>query len=396
MEIVFVYRQSGYGGIALHNETISRKLVQMGHHVSMITSHGTSTQPTQYVDNSVTVYSLIRHHPYYLSKIPFFGRYLRSFTLWEYSYRVSRLLQRLSREKQIDIVEFADVDGEGFAYSRRKNRALIVVRCHTPNFVLREYYGSAERPYDVSLNIAMEKYVIRHADGVTAPSNDLAKTISAICGIKVEQIKVIPNALDIQKFSNSHSPYPDMKKGGFTILHVGRLERIKGIEILIHAAPAVFKQFPGAQFVLIGGGSTEYLEILHRLIHAHGIRDEQFLLLGNVKQELLIQWYKKADIVVVPTLNYESFSYTVAQALACGLPVVASRVGGIPETIGSKESAILVEPGNIDQLTKAIIALCQNPARRRLLGEAAQHQAESHFSDAVVTKQMETFYLSML
>jgi len=78
--------------------------------------------------------------------------------------------------------------------------------------------------------------------------------------------------------------------------------------------------------------------------------------------------------------------------MACGLPVVASRIGGIPETVGDEEAAILVEPGNVEQLADALIDLCRHPDRRHRMGAAARHRAETYFSDAVVTPQIVKFY----
>jgi len=396
MHIVFVNRLSGYGGIAVHNRTISKKLAQLGHQVSLVTARTLQQEPIKVEEDGVIIYTIPIQNNYYLSKIPLFGRYVRSITLWNYSYRVAHLLTRISKENPIDIVEFNDVDGEGFAYLRLKKRALVVIRCQTPNFVLREYYDPSERPYEIGITILMEKYTIRHADVLTAPSNDMAQTIASKCGINVERMTVIPNALDIKKFALSYPLSNGDEQENITILHVGRMERIKGIELLIRAAPAVLKQYPRARFVCIGGGPAGYEDKLLRLIRASGIKDDQFQLLGKVEQDDLVEWYQKADIVVVPTLNYESFSYTVAQGMACGLPVVASRIGGIPETVGSEDTAILVEPGNEGGLIEALITLCRDSNRRQTMGKAARRQAESYFSDGVVAQKMASFYRTIV
>jgi glycosyltransferase involved in cell wall biosynthesis len=182
---------------------------------------------------------------------------------------------------------------------------------------------------------------------------------------------------------------------GITILHVGRLDRVKGIEILIRAATAVIAQIPNIRFILLGGGSAGYLEKLHQLINANDIKQDQFQLLGDVSQGDLITWYQKADIAVVPTMNYESFSYTVAQAMAAGLPVVASRIGGIQETTGVENAAILVEAGDEKQLADALVALCQNPEMRQMMGKAGLSRAKSYFSDDVVAEKTLALYRTL-
>ena len=89
---------------------------------------------------------------------------------------------------------------------------------------------------------------------------------------------------------------------------------------------------------------------------------------GGVSQAELIAWYRRADVAVVPSLIYESFSYTFAQAAAAGLPVVASRIGGIPETIPHDEAGLITEPGDVGQLADALARLARSPELRRRLG----------------------------
>jgi glycosyltransferase involved in cell wall biosynthesis len=216
----------------------------------------------------------------------------------------------------------------------------------------------------------------------------MAQIVSSHCQLPVERFQVIPNALDTELFIPVKA---NNKKEWLTILFVGRLERAKGVEVLGQAIPQICQEVPAVRFVFVGadrprpqGGShRRYLEqVLSKYIEAGQIEFR-----GEVSQSELIQVYQQADISVVPSLLYESFSYTCVQAMACGLPVVASCIGGIPETLDQGKCGILVTPGNIQELAAALVSLCRDIDKRHVLGAAARERAITTFSAKVVAKR---------
>jgi glycosyltransferase involved in cell wall biosynthesis len=187
----------------------------------------------------------------------------------------------------------------------------------------------------------------------------------------------MPNPLDLAIFKPQKKiTQPDQ----ITILHVGRMERVKGIEVLLQAVPVVLQTCPKAQFIFAGDGSVEYTAALKKQLANFDLEDDQIIFTGVISQDQLIGLYQEADIAVVPSLNYESFSYTVAQAMACALPVVASCIGGIPETVGNENAAILIKPGDVQCLANALITLCQNKELRKEMGKNGRSRAEEYFS----------------
>lgn len=110
------------------------------------------------------------------SRLPVFGRYTRATQQLQYSLRLARFISEL--DDQPDVIEFAEVNAEGWAYLQKRKRQPVVVRCHTPTFVLRDYYDSAEMRYDTSLTTRIEKNCIKRADALSTPSADMAKTIA--------------------------------------------------------------------------------------------------------------------------------------------------------------------------------------------------------------------------
>jgi glycosyltransferase involved in cell wall biosynthesis len=232
----------------------------------------------------------------------------------------------------------------------------------------------------------------------------MAQTIAQACGLPLEQIKAIPNALEVESFvvdkqgETKNGPQKNKDQGTeeITILHVGRLERVKGIDILVQAIPLVLQQMPQVRFVFIGASrSKEKRTIWQQQLEAlskEQDRLDRIIFLGFMEQPALIQWYQQADIAVVPSLNYESFSYTCAQAMAAGLPVVASRIGGIPETVDDGRSGLLVKPGDVSDLSQALIKLARDANLRRQMGEAGQQKAQRYFAAPTVARQMHQVY----
>lgn len=368
---------SGYGGVAMYNYYLSHALHERGHRVSVVACRRSTDAPALHNDNGVTVHRLLSRDCYPLRRLPVLGRYVRPAQQLAYSRHVANQLREIEQSEGMDVVEFAEINAEGFFYVLRRHRAPAVVRCHTPTFVLRRYYRPEEMRYDTAITTILEKFCIRHADALTTPSRHMAQVIAAECGIPLERITVVPNALDTEEFcpaSHKRNAADDI-----VILHVGRLERGKGIHVLAEAIPLVLAAVPCARFVFAGDDGVlpdgrSQRAALQEYFADLGW-DSRVELRGRVSQAKLLAAYAEADLCVVPSLIYESFSYTCAQAMACGLPVVASRIGGIPETVGDGVAGLLVEPGDVSGLAQAIICLAQDAALRRRMGAAGRARA---------------------
>jgi glycogen synthase len=381
----------------MHNYYLARALTKAGHRVTAVAARWSRDVPALEECEGVLVHRLLSEHRPRLHRLPMIGRRARAFVQWHYSRRVAKLLRDLDRSDPPDVVEFADIEAEGYAYLRQAQRRPVVIRCHTPVFVVDHYYQPEERPWNTERIEAREKFCIGFANALTAPSRDMARTIAVECGLPEDRIAVIPNALDVTPFLTSPQPNGASHVAEeVCILHVGRLDRGKGIAVLAEAIPQVLHEVPTARFVFVGQdrpdghGSTWR----HRL--EEGLRSSKVMhrvaFAGPVAQPELIAWYRRADIAVVPSLIYESFSYTCAQAAAAGLPVVASRIGGIPETIPDNVAGIITEPGSAQQIASALICLARDGHLRRSMGAAGQEKAVREFNAPVVAQRMLNFY----
>ncbi len=388
--------ETGGGGVAMHNYYFAQACARLGHHVTIIAQRPKPATPALRVEGNITILRVTSPDFYRARRLPLLGRQYRVVQGLLYSWQVCRALKMRHRELPVDVAEFAEVNAEGFFWNGSMSKRL-VVRCHTPAWVLDRYYTRVESPYDANLLGWAEKRVIRRAHLITAPSQDLANVISADCGLPVARIHPIANALDVDQFK----PDPSVPKADtLTALFVGRLERQKGIDALVKAIPIVCAQFPNIRFTIVGGsrprpGGGLYSDYIKTELAAQ-IAAGQVALCGFVPDEQLAGLYQRSHINLVPSVLYESFSFTAAQGMAFGLPVVASRIGGVPETLGFGECGVLVEPDNPDELAAGILTLARDPALRERMGAAGRARAVSTFTADVVARATIAYYESAL
>lgn len=380
--------ESGWGGVAMWNHALARTLVQQGHTVTVLAVRPSAAVPAEALRAGVRVQrALVRDFSRW-QRLVVLGRYVRFAQQLSYAWQVHQRLRALHAQQPLDVVEFAEVNAEGYFYARQPQCA-VVVRCHTPNFVLRHYYTPQEAPFDTTLIGHCEKSLIRRAHARTAPSQDLASRIETECQLPVGQVQVIPNALLPEDF-----PAPAAPPEENLVLHVGRLERVKGVEVLAAAIPLVLAQVPQARFVFVGAdrpnaqGGSQRAALEAQLAAVNAQAQVQFV--GAVDQPTLLQWYARAALCVVPSLLYESFSYTCAQAMLLGKPLIATRIGSIPETVG--DCGLLVAPGNVEQLAAALIRLLQAAPLRQQLGQCGYAQARQAFAAPHITQQVLQVY----
>ncbi len=398
MRILLVNRwyppHTGFGGVAIYQRYLARALARQGNQVAVLAARWSQDAPAEHADEGVRVFRLYAAEWSRLRRLPLLGRYVRPLQQYLYSLQAARFIANMKEPP--DVIEFAEVNAEGYAYLRRKHSIPVVTRCHTPTFILRNYYAPHEMNFDTEFTARMEKFAILRAEGLSAPSHDMAETIAQSSGVSLNQIAVIPNALDVDEFA----PLPKTPRdsNAVTLLHVGRLDRVKGIEILAKAFWAIRPRAPQARLVFVGGDlpdgrGSSWRVRLEKIFAEHNALDT-VLFAGDASQEELLAWYRRADIAVVPSMLYESFSYTCAQAMAAGLPVVASRIGGIPETVG--DAGVIVEAGNAEELAEALLNLIHRPQRRIDLGEQAQIRAKKLFDAPIVAEQTSAFYRKII
>jgi glycosyltransferase involved in cell wall biosynthesis len=159
---------------------------------------------------------------------------------------------------------------------------------------------------------------------------------------------VIHNAVDIDLFKPD---LPFRNEHVFTILGVGRLIPLKGFHVLLEAFAEVQRRLNGRAHLILVGEGTQHDKLKRQAEDLGIISSVEFA--GAVEQKRLVCFYQKADLLCVPSFS-EGLPCVVVEAMACGKPVVASNVGGIPEIVDSR-SGICVEPGNPMLLCEALL-----------------------------------------
>ena len=251
---------------------------------------------------------------------------------------------------------------------------------------------------------------LRYCDGMVANSNYTA-TLAAERGVPRELIYVIPLGVDAGRFS----PAANREKlkeeigleGKSVILFVGRLARRKGVkEFIQNCLPLIVRKIPQACFVIAGGNPTDSLthrdDVLSELQEAalHLGLGDHTRFVGEVSENALVKLYQCCDVMVLPALasaeDVEGFGLVLLEAAAAGKPVVATRVGGIPDAVEDGITGLLVEEGEYFNLAEAVIKYLNDDELSRQAGEKGQKRARRQFGWETVTARYEELFLKLL
>ncbi|NUO60056.1 MAG: glycosyltransferase [Hamadaea sp.] len=242
----------------------------------------------------------------------------------------------------------------------------------------------------------LEPLVAHRADRVIAQSADEVGELLKI-GLGRGQIAVVPSGVDLDRFRPGPGG-PRLRSPEETprILSVGRMVPRKGFLDLIKA----LRRVPGAYLTIAGGPAKERLRedpVARRLVETAeglGVAD-RVELLGGVPNDRMPELYRSHDLLAC-TPAYETFGMTPLEAMACGTPVVAYAVGGLADSVAHGVSGLLVAPGDVDGLAKAIRELLTVEPRRYAYAVAGMSQAQARYPWPRVAEQVEAVYRSVI
>lgn len=232
-----------------------------------------------------------------------------------------------------------------------------------------------------SVTAFVSRAVCRRADMVRCVSKALMEQAEK-AGVSREALVYLPSRVDTDRFSPSRrGPLAPMAREeigratGRTIMYAGTLSHTKGVHLLVEALPEVLMQYPDVTLILVGSGPSELP--LRRLTRDVGVED-RVVFVGRTSHAEMPKYLSLADVVVLPSLN-EGLPRILLEALASGLPVVATSVGGIPEVVNDGRTGLLVPPANRKALSDAIGRVLGSRELADALGRAGRELMELHY-----------------
>jgi glycosyltransferase involved in cell wall biosynthesis len=197
--------------------------------------------------------------------------------------------------------------------------------------------------------------------------SDAVREFVARAGLPREKLVTIRYGLDAPPHAASETP-PDIPAGAPLVLAIGRLIEQKDHATLLRAFARVRAEVPEARLAILGWGPLE--DELSRLAAELGL-EEAVVLTGRAEPR---DWLARAD-VFAHTSRWEGFGIVLLEAMLSSLPVVATRASAVPEIVADGETGVLVEPGDVDGVARALVDLLRNEERRRELGAAGLRRA---------------------
>ncbi|TDE32209.1 glycosyltransferase family 1 protein [Nonomuraea mesophila] len=260
----------------------------------------------------------------------------------------------------------------------------VVQTFHALGTVKRRWQGEADT--SPAHRIATEREIARRADAVLATCTDEVHELRAM-GVPEQRVAVVPCGVDLTAFC-PEGPVAPRTEGGL-VLSIGRMVPRKGVDTVVRAMRGV----PGAELVIAGGGEDDAeAGRLRELAAAYGL-ERRVHVIGGVPRSHVPALMRSADVVVtVPW--YEPFGMVPVEAMACGVPVVASAVGGHLDTVAG--AGVLVPPRRPRALSRVLCEVLGDPARRAELGAAGARRVRERYGWARVAERTEAVYAQVI
>ncbi|MEE8370459.1 MAG: glycosyltransferase [Dehalococcoidia bacterium] len=275
---------------------------------------------------------------------------------------------------------------------------VLKVRWGVPHVIMFHTLGEAKNRAGLATRespdrIVGERILAQGADRIICGSESEKETLVNLYGVPADRVSCIPCGVDTERFRPMRRSRVRQRLGMSAkeslVLFVGRIEPLKGIDVLLRAVSTMDGDF---RLLAVGGDDkeTDRQAVLRTLVDELGIGD-RVSFMNAVPHDDLPLYYNAADVCVVPS-HYESFGLVALEAMACGVPVVASRVGGLRETVQDGLTGYLV-PWSCPQPFAERLELLLNDARlRRRLGREARIAAERFRWSEVATRVEDVYH----
>ena len=362
-----------YGGSGIVGSELGKELAARGHTVHFISS----SLPTRLTELSERV----RFHEVEMMSYPLFEHQ-------PYTLALATKMATVAETENLDLlhVHYAIPHSISAILAREslkpKRRLPVITTLHGTDITL----VGADRSY-----LPITRYGIVQSDGVTAISEYLKKATRE--SFQFDDIRVIPNF--VCQYDYQRHPVDELRRelspnGETLLVHVSNFRPVKRPVDCVEILARVLKKNLNTRLIMVGDGS-ERTNVEHRARCLEVVEKCSFV----GKQPKIVDYLSAADVLLLPS-DQESFGLAALEAMACEVPVIASRVGGIPEVVTDGETGFLSEVGDVTKMAEDAARLLSDETFRKQMGVRARESAVSRYRTDLVIPQYIRFYEEVL
>ncbi|MEM2180849.1 MAG: glycosyltransferase [Nitrososphaeria archaeon] len=372
------------GGPAFVTYNISKMLVKRGYKVTVYTTNALSRNELFYPKQSPNYSNGV--------EVYYFGNTIYKPSTYIYFSKelIEAIKKNISNYDVIHLHEYRSYISLVINHYAQKYDAPYILQAHgqLPK-------ATGKRAMKQAFDALFGRKLLKNAFKVIALNRMEAEQYKAM-GVLEEKIAIIPNGIDLSEYTNlppkgsfkSKYNIPEDKK---IILYLGRIHRIKGIDLLIKAYAYLVKKTGCKDAILVIAGPDDgYLNEAKALAKSLKI-DDSVIFTGSLYGGDKLEAYVDAGVYVLPS-RYETFPMTVLEAYACGKPVIVSNVGGLKDLVVNGETGLLFELENIEELSRKLYQLLHDDYKTEEMGRTGRSFVEKNFMIEKVVSKLEKVY----
>ncbi|MBI5739844.1 MAG: glycosyltransferase family 4 protein [Nitrospirae bacterium] len=381
-------------GIFIHNQT--RHIREAGCNVRVVSPVPLSSGLLRFNDkwrsymdvpHSDLIDDIQTYYPRYVN-LP--GKWYRRVLCWSIYCGIRNNVDQIIRNFRPHVIHAHAVTSSGYVALMFSRKYGIPLVCSMRGSDVNVY------PHYDRITMMCSRKVISSADQLVSVSNALKEAAEKI-GSPKKAIRTIHNGCDPELFfrdADARTRYREklgISGNDVVIIFVGELKKNKGVFELTAALKRLVPRRPSLHAIILGSGPGQ--SVIQKEIYAGGM-EKRVHLPGNQPHSDISKWLSASDIFVLPS-HYEGLPNAVLEAMACGLPVIAARVGGIPEAVADGETGLLIDSKDISSLSGAIACLAANSDLARTMGERGRKVVMTGFSWQYNAAEMIGIYNSL-
>ena len=368
------------GGMENHCWSVCLGFSKIGHNVKLITTAHPQTKEYEKINSNFEVFYLKDTKP---------GRYSKKW--WEKSFN---FFEKLHKNENFDIIFSESAGAFSCLKMKIKKELNIPIIVSLQGTALGEALTKLREGISIRnilgaiknyIAFFRDKRLIKYADAIITCSNELTETVKKELDVPEEKIYTIMNGVNVDLFK-PNIENSDLKNKlkipleNKVISCVSRLKKEKGIHILLEAISRI-KDNIKMTLLIIGDGDFRYkLEKISKNLNIY----EKTVFCSAIPRNELPKYYNLSDIFVLPTLRNEGLPLSILEAMACGKPVVVSRIGGNPSAVEDGENGFLVSAGNVIELRDKLLILLSNPRLINEMGKKARQKVVKQFDENIM------------